>query len=207
MPILFIQSELAQPATAVLRAATHELHEELHRHPLIEELLTHPTFACYRAVLEAFFTFYRQVEVRLVERARSLGLVEQYPRAMRTEWLLADLKTLGCGDDRLAALSNHQAPPELTEVGELAGCLYVVKGSALGGRSILDQLARKLSVEQSCRFFTGDGSGTARVWKRFTQFCNDTCRGIETRRLAILAAEQTFVSIADCLTRSANDGK
>jgi len=84
MPTTFIHSELAQPASAFLRAATHELHEGLHRHPLIEELLTRPTFECYRAVLEAFFTFYRQAEVLLVERARWLGLVEQDPRAMRT---------------------------------------------------------------------------------------------------------------------------
>lgn len=188
-----------QSAVALLRAATRELHEELHRHPLVRELLSRPTLKCYQAVLEAFLSFYAPTEVLLVESARRLGVVDQYPRAMRTDWLISDLKSLGCNDDRLARLSNRRAFPPLDGIGEFAGCLYVVQGSALGGRVILQRVACELSIEQSCRFLTSGGTNTARIWKHFVRFCDSQCCGPEARREAVQSAQRAFEFVADCL--------
>jgi len=189
-----------QAAVSILRAATRELHEELHRHPLVRELLSRPTLKCYQAVLEAFLSFYGSTEVSLVESARRLGVVDQYPRAMRTDWLISDLKSLGCNDGRLALLSNCRAFPPLDKVGEFAGCLYVVQGSALGGRTILQRFDCGPSIEQSCRFLTSGGTNTARIWKHFVRFCDSQCCGPEASREAVQSAQRTFEFVADCFT-------
>lgn len=101
---------------------------------------------------------------------------------------------------RLELLSNRRAFPPLDGIGEFAGCLYVVQGSALGGRTILLRVACGLSIEQSCRFLTSGGTNTARIWKQFVRFCDSQCCGPEARREAFQSAQRVFEFVADCLT-------
>lgn len=188
-----------QRMTALLREATAQLHVSLHEHPLIVELLTRPSLDCYRTVLEAFIAFYEPAEITLIERSRRLGVAEQYPRRDRTIWLTADLEALGHGSQRIARESISDLAARLTGIGELAGCLYVIKGSALGGQRILRRLTGSLPVEGCCRFFNGDGENTTQMWRAFQRFCNQTCRDSDIRQAAIVSAKQTFVELAESL--------
>lgn len=186
---------------AVLRAATAPLHQALHRHPLVVELLTRPSMDCYRAVLEGFWRFYAEAEPMIVECSRKCGCARQYPHLLRSPWLIADLKSLGCGCDRPVSVDDERPVPPLNSVADLVGALYVVKGSALGGRTILRQVSASLSIEHSCRFFTGEGDKTRDAWRAFQQFCEEACRSDEAQRRAVIAAVQTFTSIERRLRR------
>lgn len=124
------EREIGQSVVASLRAATVDLHRQLHGHPLIVELLTCSSLDCYEAVLEAFLGFYKTVEPEIVECARRFGLGEQYPSPVRTQWLLADLRALGCDWVERHRGNDATVFPELTNVETLLGVLYVVKGSA-----------------------------------------------------------------------------
>ncbi len=196
------QTARNQPMVDLLRTATMQLHLSLHQHPLIVELLTRPSTDSYRAVLEAFHRFYKPVEPVLVECSRRFRVAEQYPQPDRTDWLTADLDALGSRSHRIDLETKHKPPDRLTGIGGLAGCLYVIKGSSLGGRTILRQLNRSLNVKRYSRFFTGDGERTPQMWRAFQRFCNHACQRDDVRQAALASAKQTFVTVAQCLTWS-----
>lgn len=196
------QANHQQTTVARLREATRELHLGLHEHPLLVELLTRPSHDTYRAVLDGFFRFHQSTEPAGVECARRLDVAEQYLRAERTYWLWADLKLLDPGRQRIDLPKKGDVTSPLTGIGELAGCLYVIRGSALGGRTILRELNRSLDVNRCCRFFTGDGDRTTHVWQDFQQFCNSACHCEELRQAAIGAARNAFLSVGECMTWS-----
>lgn len=190
-----------QPVVARLREATRRLHLDLHEHPLMAELFTNPSHASYQAVLQGFYAFYRCIEPVLVESAAMLGAVEQYPKLERTEWLESDLQVLGASN-REAAWPDFNWPPPLNEIGELVGWLYVVKGSALGGQSILREICKSLDVDDCSRFLRGHGTGTVLNWRKFQTFCDkaEMCR--HSRIAAVVAAKFAFRAFGDCLTWS-----
>jgi heme oxygenase len=191
-----------QTLVAQLRKATWQLHVSLHEHPLIVELLTRPSLDSYRAALEGFLRVYEPAEPALVECARRFGAAAQYPRPERTDYLLADLATLNCNRPRIGLRTKRRSFARLSGIGDLVGCLYVIKGSALGGYTIIRKLNRSLDVQRCCRFFTGDGERTNHVWRKFQAFCNDSCPYEEARQAALASAKRLFLSIAECLTWS-----
>lgn len=178
------------------------MHRALHQHPLIVDLFARPSFDTYRAVLEGFQQFYTEVEPMIVQCARKFGCVTQYPRVLRSPWLLADLESLGCECDRFRSINDERPVAKLKSVGELVGTLYVINGSALGGQTILRKVSASLSIEHCCQFFTGEGDKTRETWNAFQQFCEEVCTGDEAKRDAIIAAIHTFTSIEWCLTSS-----
>jgi len=178
------------------------LHLNLHQHPLIVQLLTRPSVAFYRAVLEGFLGFYQVAEPAVVACSERLGVAEQYPRHDRMCWLSADLEVLDYGRPRPVRWSNEHAIAPMTEIGELAGWLYVIRGSALGGAAILQRLERRIDVKECSRFFRADGDRTTEVWQGFQRFCNEACCCEQSRQAAIGGARAAFLSISDCLTRS-----
>lgn len=187
-------------AFALLRESTALLHQSLHEHPLMDRLLTRPSVSCYRTVLRGFLAFYEPMEPVLMDSSRRLGVPGLYHSPDRTERLSADLEALGDEAPRAICAHNSPALPPLTGIGDLVGCLYVIKGSALGGQTILRLLSGFPPVQSACRFFTGDGEQTARNWRAFQTFCNDVCRCDEDRQAAVNSARQTFLVIAQCLT-------
>ena len=195
------QSESALTAIAALRTATDDLHQGLHEHPLVVGLFAKPSMDGYRAFLRGLLSFYRSVEPELVQSCRRCGAVRQYARSVRTERLIADLTALDVRIDLFDPGDERVAPPRLGHLGELTGCLYVIKGSALGGPSVLRRISGRLPLNNASRFFRGDGAATRRTWAAFQAFCERTCRAERPRRAAIRTARQTFEQLADCLTR------
>lgn len=193
----------SSPMVERLRQATEPIHLRLHQHPLLVELLKRPSPAAYRTVLLGFHRFYAVSEQRLVNVAGDLQLGTLYSRPERTEWLTADLDALNCdvGQDDQSAAADFET--ETCDVGDFAGRLYVVRGSALGGRKILSLLSRDLDISDCCRFLNADGPDrVARDWRAFQQFCNQSCRCESLRTSAVKSAQSAFHAIEQCLTQA-----
>ena len=186
----------------LLRNTTAQLHQSLHEHPLLVELFQHTSIEAYRKVLHGFLMFYESAEPHLVESASRLGVAAWYPEPVRTKWLMHDLETLSSTRRNHDPTATTMNPHRLSDMGQLVGCLYVIKGSALGGRSILNELSGRSFVECSNRFFTGDGEQTLQLWRQFQEFANETCRDAAEQQAASVSARQTFISIRECLTWS-----
>lgn len=197
-----VSSACNQTLIERLREETSAIHQDLHEHPLMVELLQRTSADAYRNVLHGFLMFYKLTEPRLVESAGRLGVAELYPAPVRTTWLMEDLQNSGQGHLSPDPTVHQSTPLPLTNISQLVGCLYVIKGSALGGRAILKELAGQSCVERANRFFTGDGEQTPRLWCEFQQFANESCRSAADQNAASLSARQTFLSIQECLTQS-----
>lgn len=148
-----------------LRAATRELHHAVDHHPLLAPLLRSGLDRRhYGQVLRALLWLHQPLQASLAAGIARFG--GGYELADRVAWLRADLGFLGVAADLPA--EAWQAPVAATPR-ELAGMLYVVEGSMLGGQVIARQLAASLDlgVGTGASFFNGWGRETPARWQAF----------------------------------------
>lgn len=153
-----------------LRVATHAPHERLHRHSgfaAVKDGTIGP--ADYRTLLVCLFGFYVPFE-RAIDADR-----------IRTQWLARDLNCLGVDAESIGRIRLCADIPRYDFLERRIGALYVVEGSALGGRQLyrgLDQLLGKETTDGR-RFFAGRGAETGSAWSGFLD------------QLALVGAEPT----------------
>ncbi len=176
--------ELEAPSCReLLRAATQAPHERLHLHDGFAVVRDGTiTLADYRALLIRLYGFYQPFE-------RAAGV-----ERIRTHWLERDLAWLGIQASGFPRISLCQDIPRYDCLERRLGALYVVEGSALGGRLLcrgLDRLLGPASIEGR-RFFEGRGAGTGDAWRGFLDRLASV--GAESMRRAALvsAAVETF---------------
>ena len=199
--------ELMESVTAInhrhlsltrLREATKDLHELLHVHPLLSDLTSlELTLSKYRRILEAFLGFYRTLEPQLVTAACDLGCAAMYSREIRVDWLLSDLQSLGVSSEYIVSLPTLAAGIEMQSRCQLAGCLYVIEGSSLGGSVVTRHLAQNQNLQglDASKFFASYGDLTTSKWRRVTQFMETECPTPENCRQAVAVARRTFVTL------------
>jgi len=142
----------------LLRSATQGPHERLHRHAGFSTVKDGTiTFPDYLALLTCLYGFYRPFEPAVgVERIRS-------------QWLERDLASLGVEAATFPRIPLCAEIPQYDGLERRLGALYVVEGSALGGRQLCRGLDRLLgaSAIEGRRFFAGHGAGTGDAWRDF----------------------------------------
>lgn len=157
-------SALTDPAQA-LRAATRDLHHVVDHHPLLAPLVREGlTRQQYGRALRALLWLYGPLQESLALGAAKFG--GGYELADRVSWLRSDLAFLGIAADMPRDAWDAPVP---TSPAALAGMLYVVEGSTLGGQVIARQLAASLGVGAvtGATFFNGWGEKTAARWQAF----------------------------------------
>ena len=123
------------------------------------------TLAAYRRRLEQFHGFYPPVERRL----QVLGGWGKHgiDLGARSKVLLleADLRVLGA--EAVENLPVCWELPDLTDVVNGFGCLYVLEGSTLGSQFISRHVQKILGVtpEGGGRYFHGYGEQTGEMWR------------------------------------------
>lgn len=144
----------------LLRQRTADLHQE------VEDAVGLPgsvrSRADYVAVLERFLDLHLPLEQQLAapawsERWTELGV--EVATHCRTDLLLDDLRRLGAEPRRREA-----QVPRLRVFGEALGCLYVLEGSAIGGRMLAPAL-RAAAGDVPTAFFASEGRAQARGWQ------------------------------------------
>jgi heme oxygenase len=171
-----------------LRAATQGPHERLHLHAGFSRVKNGTiTLTDYRALLMRLYGFYRPFE-------RAVGA-----DGARARWLESDLAWLGA--DAVALRGARLCPdiPLYDSPERRLGALYVVEGSALGGRQLfrgLDGLLDRDSTGRDAiegrRFFAGRGSETGGAWLDFLGNLAAVGSGPAGRAALVGAAVETF---------------
>jgi heme oxygenase len=170
----------AEPVScrALLRDATQEPHERLHGHAGFAAVKDGTiSLAQYRALLARLYGFYLPFE-------RATGM-----DPIRTHWLGTDL--IAVGGDRAASIACCTDMLRYDTPERRLGALYVVEGSALGGRQLYRGLDRLLGAASADgrRFFAGRGAGTGAAWLGYL----DRLAAVGPDRAAVVgAAIETF---------------
>ncbi len=172
-----------KPCRDLLRAATQAPHERLHLHAGFSAVKDGTvTLAEYRALLTCLYGFYEPFEC-------AIG-----PEHIRTGWLARDLASLGVAAAALPGIRRCADIPRYDTLARRLGALYVVEGSALGGRMLcrgLDGLLGDAAMEGR-RFFAGRGANTGGAWRDFLDRLEPAGAAPEGRAALVSAAVETF---------------
>lgn len=172
-----------------LRDATRSLHHAVDHHPLLAPL-ARPDLQPeqYLHVLRTFLWIHATLQPVLVQAIANAG--RPYELADRIAWLHGDFEAFRV----VPGIRPH--PFQAATPGDsaaLAGMLYVIEGSMLGGRVIARQLAKSLDIgrETGARFFSGWGDETGPRWEVFLRYAEAICP-LQHGEVAVAAAMGLF---------------
>ena len=191
-------------ALAELRLTTRAEHGRLDHILRLDEPMA---LERYGAILCGFDAFLRAWEPRL-HAALPERLQPWFRARRRGGFASADVEWLRA----VAGLAPNvaSAPPAaalpLDDLAEAMGSLYVIEGSALGGRVIAPQLKRTLGLDQGrgASYFNGFGGETGAMWANFrTQAAleigdssRDTLRACQSAKRTFAALIELFAPLA-----------
>lgn len=175
--------QTALPCREMLRVATRAPHERLHLHAGFSAVkdgrIERPD---YLALLIRLYGFYLPFDIA----------AGQEP--VRTQWLAEDLSALGFGAASLPCIRLCADIPRYDCQPRRLGALYVVEGSALGGRMLgrgLDALLGATAIAGR-RFFAGRGAATGTAWLGFLDQIAAIDAEPSGRAALVSAAVETF---------------
>ena len=179
-------------ARAELRQATHVHHNQLNRHPMLAGL-THADYAIsdYQKLLCAYSGLYQGLEQHIMNFLCTHETQFDYRPRLKSAWLSQDLAYFQIAP---ATPNRAIAYPNIKELGDLVGILYVLEGSTLGGQLISKHLAKNLDLTSKTggRFFAGYAENTATFWTDFLLFAAQLDGNDAACLAAKNSARQTF---------------
>jgi heme oxygenase len=181
---------------AILKQSTKDLHNavEMKLRGLLGDGFT---LDRYIAIQKKFYGFYSPIETRLlsIRGWNDPDLKLQCRRKLPL--LAADLVCLSVDPAEIATLPCCDVLPRLETIPEALGCLYVLEGSTLGGKTISALLAHILPKDQSrgCSFFNSYGKDVGRMWSSFLGILERHCQEHGNDDVVVRSACQTFVSL------------
>lgn len=188
----------SETSLAELRLTTRAEHDRIERLLRLTEAMP---LERYAAILCGFDAFLRVWEPR-IHAALPERLQAWFRPRRRGGFASADVEWLrSVGGLELVDLDARAAAAlPLGELSEVLGSLYVIEGSALGGRVIAPQLKRTLGLAQGrgASYFHGFGGETGVMWNNFRVLTalelGDSSRATV---LACLSAKRTFGALIE----------
>lgn len=185
-------------ALAELRLTTRAEHDRIERILRLDEAMP---LARYGAILSGFDAFLRVWEPRIHD-ALPQRLQPWFRARRRGGFASADVQWLRDVGNVAATPMNPRlaAGLPLGDLAEVMGSLYVIEGSAMGGRVIAPQLKRTLGLAQGrgASYFHGFGGEAGAMWANFRLLAaleiGDSARN--TLR-ACQSARRTFGALID----------
>jgi heme oxygenase len=122
----------------------------------------------------------------------------------KSKLMQSDLKNLYIDLSTIPIVSDEHFKIHYPDVITALGGLYVLEGSMLGGVMIKKHLTEKLpdQVLENTEYFTGYGAETGKVWKNFLNILSNNAINIETEKVIIDSAKNTFYLLNQWITSS-----
>jgi heme oxygenase len=188
-------------AIAQLRSATWSSHQRLEKRLDVKARFS--SVSAYRAHLERMWGFCAGLEQRLSRHVLGDALTD-YDSRRKLPLLARDLEALGVAPDSLRQLPRCEAIPACPDVASAFGCLYVLEGATLGGRTLLPLVQERLglSAAHGAAFLASYGAEVAAMWQRFGATLDAWCCTPERQARAAAAAVATFDALQEWLCGS-----
>jgi len=185
-----------------LRNATETLHRKVETH--LDLLRPSFTLDQYVSLLRRFYGFHQPWESE-VDSVLEVELPGFFAPRRKLENIESDLRFLGSEPQDLLHIALCGKLPPLKGVGSALGSLYVIEGSSLGGRILARHFGGHLGLrpDAGCRFFSGYGDRTGRMWSAFGELMAGRPSAEDEEMLA--ASVSTFELLGDWLESEAHD--
>jgi heme oxygenase (biliverdin-IX-beta and delta-forming) len=152
-----------------IRSATEAHHRQLEDTPLLKHFSKRTiTLPVYANILEKLYGYFQPVELTLNRFSELSAYLPDYHQRRRSISLVEDLRKVSGLPARFPTCDRL---PVINSAARAFGCLYVMEGSALGGRMISSILKEKLGIDNhtGASFFYGYGTETGNKWKMFSE--------------------------------------
>ncbi len=173
-----------------LKEQTRQSHQDLER-VLIPQIKSIKTKEDYLELLGLFYSYFGALEekIRAVIDTRSLP---DYSQRRKTSSIAGDIAILGGQSPEL--VSDEQLP-QIRDHAEALAALYVIEGSALGGKIISRMISQSLEgrADAALNFYNGYGEQTMDMWNSFKDAMNQQIVSEDQQERAIATATETFV--------------
>jgi heme oxygenase len=188
-------------APSDLRAATWPSHQKLERRLDIKARFS--TLPAYRIHLERMWGFCAMLE-SLVEPLVRDALRDIESRRKLPQ-LTRDLIATGSDPRSVEKLPRMKPVAACRDTAGGFGCLYVLEGATLGGRTLLPRVQRNLGLAPThgAEFLASYGEGVGLMWRDFGSALDAWCIDPARSSRARTAAVATFDCLADWLCGSA----
>jgi len=188
-------------AIAQLRSATWSSHQRLEKRLDVKARFS--SLSAYRAHLERMCGFCAGLEQRLSEQVFGDALAD-YDSRRKLPLLARDLLSVGVAADTITRLPRCEAIPACPDAASAFGCLYVLEGATLGGRTLLPLVEERLglSARYGAAFLASYGADVAAMWQRFGAALNAWCCTPERQACAAATAVATFDALQNWLCGS-----
>lgn len=151
-------------------------------HAATENILREHLFSCqlsehrYYDVINTFYAAYSSLEAAISIFPLTSGLLK---RRSKIELLKKDLIYLRSGYPVRAPYISAPFLPDVTNEASALGVMYVMEGSTLGGKIIINHLMKYdwMSVHLCGNFFSNYGSSRRYMWNEFCQVMDNFFAG------------------------------
>ena len=168
-----------------IKDATKPAHLNLEK-IVVQQLKSIKNNEDYAAFLTKFYTYFSQVE-KAIAPYISEQLLPDLKERRNSSFLKNDIEVLGNDVNSV----NEVEVPVISNAVSALGALYVMEGSIMGGRIII-QMLEKLGINTGLSFFSGYGQDTGEKWGVFTKVMNETATSEEAQEQAVNTANETF---------------
>ena len=168
----------------MIKQATGEVHQRLHLHPGFAAVQNGSiSLKSYQRLLARLYGFYVPFEI------------EAQISPERSQWLERDLDATDRVEMALTLPPLCTGIPQLKSPERLLGAMYVVEGSAVGGRVLAANLDNLLGhgVREGRQFFEGRGTATGFAWHRYLAQLDHFDHDPDIRDQVVGAALETFL--------------
>jgi heme oxygenase len=168
-----------------IKDTTKQAHLNLEK-IVVQQLKSVKTNKDYAGFLTKFYTYFSNVEKAIAPYITNQVLPD-YAERRNSTYIKRDIEALGT--------SVGEAPvaevPVISNAVSALGALYVMEGSIMGGRIIV-QILEKLGIKDGISFFSGYGQETGTMWAVFLKVMNEAAVTADDERQAIDTANRTF---------------
>jgi heme oxygenase (biliverdin-IX-beta and delta-forming) len=181
-------------AMAELRSATWPCHQRLEKRLDIKTRFSN--LSAYRAHIEKMWGFCAALEEQLKSEVFADALPD-YESRRKLPLLGQDLISLGADSQSLASLSYCPTVPVCSDAATAFGCVYVLEGATLGGRTLLPLAETRLGLtaDRGAAFLASYGPGVESMWRTFGAALDAWCSVPRRRANATQAAVGTFQAL------------
>lgn len=148
----------------------------------------------YKDVLKVFYGFYKPFEQKLESLEDWKNYDFDLHKRRKSELLVNDMKSLGVTDEEINNLPMNDNLPQMNNLGQALGAMYVIEGATLGGQIVASKINDALGydADNGVAFFNSYRQDLRPMWKEFSDFINKYSEDNNITDPIVDASDETY---------------
>jgi heme oxygenase len=178
------------PTSERLKAFTSSSHQELEK-LLVGQMRNISNQEAYSSLLQLFYNYFGAIEAQ-VDQLIGPAVLADYTQRRKTKSLENDIIALGGTATRSIKAEDV---PQIKNILQAFGALYVMEGSTLGGPHIVRMIQKKLQTDdlKGFSFFESYGADMMHMWQQFKEILDKQATNEAEQQVILDAADETFL--------------